>query len=128
MRIMLNGESRDLAAPLTVQALLQALEIDPRVVAVELNRVVVKRARYPDTLIEDGAEVEIVAFVGGGRDRPGARGHRPKFKSHLLIVSLGGLVTVMSAQQTRPAQSGSLPDSERRVDAHLSGLGAAGGG
>ena len=30
MRIMLNGESRDLTAPLTVQALLEVLEIDPR--------------------------------------------------------------------------------------------------
>lgn len=66
MRILLNGDPRDLPAPLTVQALLATLDIDPRVVAVELNRVVVKRARYVDTVIEDGAEVEIVAFVGGG--------------------------------------------------------------
>ena len=66
MRILLNGDPRDLPAPLTVQALLAELDIDPRVVAVELNRVVVKRARYADTVIEDGAEVEIVAFVGGG--------------------------------------------------------------
>jgi thiamine biosynthesis protein ThiS len=66
VRILLNGDPRDLPAPLTVQALLATLDIDPRVVAVELNRVVVKRARYVDTVIEDGAEVEIVAFVGGG--------------------------------------------------------------
>jgi len=66
VRILLNGDARDLPAPLTVQALLAELDIDPRVVAVELNRVVVKRARYADTLIEDGSEVEIVAFVGGG--------------------------------------------------------------
>jgi len=66
VRILLNGDPRDLPAPLTVQALLATLDIDPRVVAVELNRVVVKRARYVDTVIEEGAEVEIVAFVGGG--------------------------------------------------------------
>ena len=66
MRILLNGDPRDLPAPLTVQALLATLDMDPRVVAVELNRVVIKRARYVDTVIEDGAEVEIVAFVGGG--------------------------------------------------------------
>jgi len=66
MRILLNGDPHDLNAPLTVQALLESLEIDPRVVAVELNRKVVKRARYGETTIEDGAEVEIVAFVGGG--------------------------------------------------------------
>jgi thiamine biosynthesis protein ThiS len=66
MRIVLNGDPQDLDGPLTVQALLERLEIDPRVVAVELNRKVVKRARYAETTVEDGAEVEIVAFVGGG--------------------------------------------------------------
>ena len=66
MRIVLNGDPHDLDGPLTVQALLERLDIDPRVVAVELNRKVVKRARYAETTVEDGAEVEIVAFVGGG--------------------------------------------------------------
>jgi sulfur carrier protein len=66
IRVMLNGEPRDLAEPVTVLALLEHLTIDPRVVAVEHNRVVVKRARYADTLVEEGAEIEIVAFVGGG--------------------------------------------------------------
>lgn len=66
MTITLNGEPRDLPGPLTVRALLEHLEIDPRIVAVEHNRVVVKRDRYADTLIGEGAEVEIVAFVGGG--------------------------------------------------------------
>jgi thiamine biosynthesis protein ThiS len=64
--ILLNGERRDLHAPLTVLALLEQLSIDPRVVAVEHNRVIVKRARYGDEMIDEGSEVEIVAFVGGG--------------------------------------------------------------
>jgi thiamine biosynthesis protein ThiS len=64
--ILLNGERRDLPAPLTVLALLEQLSIDPRVVAVEHNRVIVKRARYGDERIDDGSEVEIVSFVGGG--------------------------------------------------------------
>jgi len=66
MTIKLNGDPRVLPSPMTVLALLELLEIDPRIVAVEHNRVVVKRDRYADTLIADGAEVEIVAFVGGG--------------------------------------------------------------
>jgi sulfur carrier protein len=66
MTILLNGESHVLSAPLSVQALLTQLEIDPRVVAVEVNRTVVRKSRYAETLIDDGAEVEIVAFVGGG--------------------------------------------------------------
>jgi thiamine biosynthesis protein ThiS len=65
-RIHLNGEPRDLAQPITVLALLEQLGIDPRTVAVELNRAIIKRARYGETTIDDGHEVEIVAFVGGG--------------------------------------------------------------
>ncbi len=64
--VRLNGEKQDLESPLTVLALLDHLKIDPRVVAVEHNRAVVKRARYAETTIDDGAEIEIVAFVGGG--------------------------------------------------------------
>jgi len=66
VKIFLNGEAHELAAPLSVLALLEQLAIDPRTVAVEHNRQVVKRARYADTVIDAGAEVEIVAFVGGG--------------------------------------------------------------
>lgn len=66
MRIRLNGEERAFAGPVTVLALLHELGIDPRLVAVEHNRVVVKRARYGEVVVEEGSEVEIVAFVGGG--------------------------------------------------------------
>jgi len=66
MRILLNGEPHDLPAPETVAALLARLGLDSRTVAVELNRLVVKRARYGETDVREGAEVEIVAFVGGG--------------------------------------------------------------
>ena len=66
MRILLNGDPHDLAEPPSVAALLEQLGLDPRVVAVELDRRVVKRAQYVETVVPDGAEVEIVAFVGGG--------------------------------------------------------------
>jgi sulfur carrier protein len=66
MVIHLNGKPHELSGPMTVTALLETLAIDPRMVAVELNRTVVRRARYAETLVEAGAEVEIVAFVGGG--------------------------------------------------------------
>jgi thiamine biosynthesis protein ThiS len=43
MKITLNGEPHDVAAPLTLTALLAQLNIDPRRVAVEHNLTVVKR-------------------------------------------------------------------------------------
>lgn len=68
MHIRLNGEPHQLEGPLTVTELLHRLGIDPRRVAVERNLIVVKRAQYGETLINDGDEIEIVNFVGGGRD------------------------------------------------------------
>ncbi len=66
MTIRVNGEPRDVSGPLTISALLADLGIDPRRVAVEHNLTVIKRGRYASTLINEGDEVEIVNFVGGG--------------------------------------------------------------
>lgn len=66
IRIQLNGDPRELAAPIDIHALLAELGLDPRAVAVERNRAVVRRAEYPATSVNDGDEIEIVAFVGGG--------------------------------------------------------------
>ena len=66
MTIRLNGETRELAGPVSISALLTALDIDPRRVAVEHNLVVVKRDAYASTVVSDGDDVEIVNFVGGG--------------------------------------------------------------
>ena len=64
--IRLNGEPYELREPTPLLSLLEALRIDARRVAVEHNRAVVKRAEYGAATIEDGDEVEIVNFVGGG--------------------------------------------------------------
>ena len=66
MTIRLNGEPFEIAGPVTISALLAELNIDPRIVAVEHNVVVIKRQKYESTMIGEGDEVEIVRFVGGG--------------------------------------------------------------
>ncbi len=66
MKISLNGEPHEVAQPLSLAALLEALGIDPRRVAVEHNLVVVKRASYGEVEVREGDTVEIVNFVGGG--------------------------------------------------------------
>jgi thiamine biosynthesis protein ThiS len=66
MTIRLNGDPHQLQGPLSVSALLHELEIDARRVAVELNTAVVKKAAYDTSVVNDGDEVEIVNFVGGG--------------------------------------------------------------
>ena len=64
--ITLNGDRYDIPAPVTVTALLEALAIDARRVAVEHNLAIIKRAAFNDTVVREGDSVEIVNFVGGG--------------------------------------------------------------
>lgn len=64
--IRLNGQRREWPREQSIEHLLQDLALDARVVAVELNQLVVKRGRYVDTIVRDNDEVEIVSFVGGG--------------------------------------------------------------
>jgi sulfur carrier protein len=66
LTIRVNGDPYELAGPVSISALLAALHIDPRRVAVEHNLDVIKRDRYDSTIVQAGDEVEIVNFVGGG--------------------------------------------------------------
>ena len=66
MHIRLNGEPRSFPSGTTLYGLVQALELEPERVAIELNREIVRRDSWQATAVEGGAEVEIVMFVGGG--------------------------------------------------------------
>jgi thiamine biosynthesis protein ThiS len=66
MRITLNGDPFELEGPISVADLLGRLAIDPRRVAVEHNLAILKRDAFAASVVEDGDEVEIVNFVGGG--------------------------------------------------------------
>ena len=66
LTIKLNGDPHEIPQPLSVSALLATLAIDARRVAVEHNLAVVKKAAYDTSIINEGDEVEIVNFVGGG--------------------------------------------------------------
>lgn len=66
MKIVLNGEPFDVAGPLTIADLLARLEIDARRVAVERNLAILKRALFDTTEVNEGDQIEIVNFVGGG--------------------------------------------------------------
>ena len=66
MQITLNGEPFELEQPLSLVALLERLDIDARRVAIEHNLAIIKRHRFPEVIVGDGDQVEIVNFVGGG--------------------------------------------------------------
>ncbi len=67
MRLLINGEERDFAeAEFTLAALVERLGMKSDRVAVELNREIISRERWPDTRLAQGDRLEIVHFVGGG--------------------------------------------------------------
>ena len=66
MTVRVNGDPLEFSGPLTLTALLAALQIDPRRVAIEHNGRIVKRELYDSSVVQAGDEIEIVNFVGGG--------------------------------------------------------------
>lgn len=66
MQITVNGQPQTHEARTTVAQLLAALKLEPRRVAVELNKKIVPRAQYPQAVLNDRDVLEIVTLVGGG--------------------------------------------------------------
>ena len=66
MKIKINGEEKQIADGLSVNTLLESLQIRPGRVVVERNRDIVPRDSYGATMLAEGDVLEIVHFVGGG--------------------------------------------------------------
>lgn len=65
--LTVNGEEKELPAGSSVADLLEAHKLDPRMVVVEHNRVILRdRDSYPGIKLDAGDVIEIVHFVGGG--------------------------------------------------------------
>jgi len=65
-QVTINGEVRDLAAGTTLLDLVRELRLEPERVAVEMDRAIVKRDLWTNIVVDSGAQIEIVQFVGGG--------------------------------------------------------------
>ncbi len=66
MQLTINGDIHSVPEGLTVRALLDHLGMTEGPVAVERNRDVVPRAQHASVLLNEGDQLEIVHFVGGG--------------------------------------------------------------
>lgn len=63
--VKVNGEELDIAGK-TVTDYLATTNYEPRRIAVERNGDIVFKSLYDVTVLEDGDNLEIVSFVGGG--------------------------------------------------------------
>lgn len=66
MTLTINGEDRDFENVSTLSDLVSRLGMKPDRVAIELNRDLIRRDRWPETKLSSGDRLEIVHFVGGG--------------------------------------------------------------
>ena len=66
MKITINGELREIPDGLSVEALLQHLEMSVERVAIERNLDILPRAKWHATAVQPDDRFEIVHLVGGG--------------------------------------------------------------
>jgi thiamine biosynthesis protein ThiS len=64
--IVVNGKARRVPRGATISSILSSLELDRRLVVVELNEEIVRRTELDEVAVREGDRVELVHFVGGG--------------------------------------------------------------
>ena len=66
MELKINGEDKKISGLATLEDLLLDLGINKDIVAVELNKNIVKRIDYSETKLHENDSLEIVQIIGGG--------------------------------------------------------------
>src|SRR6476619_5527398 len=70
MVVKINGKSEDVQGT-TVLDLLKAKNIDPHMVAVELNATMLERDQLGAAAVKEGDSLEFLFYMGGGSSCPG---------------------------------------------------------
>lgn len=65
MQLTINGKAEALEAS-TVLDVLKKKDIDPQLVAVELNTQMVEQEQFETTSVKEGDKLEFLFFMGGG--------------------------------------------------------------
>ena len=66
MKIVVNGEEKEILSGLTMLDYLHGLAINIQTVACEVNGVIIKREHFQNAVLNEHDRIEIVNFVGGG--------------------------------------------------------------
>lgn len=65
MRVTINGKPEEVSGG-TVLELLKAKDVEPHMVAVELNSTMLDREALSETVVKDGDALEFLFYMGGG--------------------------------------------------------------
>lgn len=66
MKILINGETKELSNELNLSELLKHFSLPSERVAIELNKEVVRKKDWEIVKIAEGDKLEVIHFVGGG--------------------------------------------------------------
>ena len=66
IQVQVNGKEREVQSGLSVHELVEAFDLNPLLIVVELNREILSRDQFKDVQVSEGDAVELVHFVGGG--------------------------------------------------------------
>lgn len=66
MQVTLNGRPYEADENVSIESLLEKLDLSGQRLALLLDDEVVRKASFPDVRLSEGCRVEIVQMVGGG--------------------------------------------------------------
>ncbi len=66
MKVIVNGEEREVPTGTTIATLLIELKLDKMACAAEVNRRLIPKREHVTHELEEGDHIELVTLVGGG--------------------------------------------------------------
>ena len=66
MKVIINGETINVAQDTSLKKLLINLELDKKVMAAAINMEIIKQSDWDRHILKDGDKLELLDFVGGG--------------------------------------------------------------
>jgi sulfur carrier protein len=66
MTLIINGQEKSYEEPMSIQQIIDNLQIESKVMAAAVNMNVVKKENWSEYMPDDGDKVEFLQFVGGG--------------------------------------------------------------
>lgn len=66
MQLIINGQQQSYDGPMNVQQLVEKLSLQNKRFAIERNGEIIPRSQFPEQLLNEGDQLEIIVAVGGG--------------------------------------------------------------
>ena len=66
MKLIINGETKEIEGNSSLQKIITDLEIEDKVMAAAINMDIVKKDDWSNNYPKDGDKLELLQFVGGG--------------------------------------------------------------